>query len=44
MVYIIAKFIEEGDPYWYKAEVLYNYYSAIYNIVVFNFLYILTFR
>ena len=44
MVYAMAKFTEEGDPYWYKAEVLYNYCGAAYNIAVFNFLRILTFR
>ena len=40
----MAKFTEEGDPYWYKAEVLYDYYGAAYNIAVIDFLSILTFR
>ena len=36
--------MEEGDPYQCKPDILYNYYGAIYNIAVFNFLYILTCR
>jgi hypothetical protein len=44
IVYAMAKFTEEGDPYWYKADVLYDYCGAAYNIAVFDFLRILTFR